>query len=297
MAGPTISLSPMLTTNAAGNFVVTSDGLVQGTAYDSPNSRFNLAQGAILSSVTQSIYGGMGISESIPASPGNSVLQGNVAIAAALTGLTGFSVFDQAYGAINSPGSPVPLLGAYQTCNFYRLGSGARIALKMAPQLVSLDGGLINQQVSWDYVGQQLVPYITSYASASVQSATYTSSTGILALTFASAPAGSAPAAGTYFGVSGLQGSGAGLSQLSGSFALVSSSSAGAVLNLQAPANLGTVTITSATGTLAAGGGALPCTILQVQPSGCMTVNYNPVTGLATWNNNGACAVVNLQTQ
>ena len=43
---------------------------------------------------------------------------------------------------------------------------------------------------------------------------------------------------------------------------------------------------------LAAGGGALPCRVLKVVTSGCQTVNFNTTTGFATWNYNGACAVI-----
>ena len=44
-------------------------------------------------------------------------------------------------------------------------------------------------------------------------------------------------------------------------------------------------------GTLSAGGGALPVRIIEVFPTNCMTVNIDPVTGYATWNRNGVCAL------
>jgi len=37
---------------------------------------------------------------------------------------------------------------------------------------------------------------------------------------------------------------------------------------------------------------AVPVKVLKVYPSGCMTVNYAAGTGFATWNYNGACALV-----
>lgn len=286
----TITINPMLTTNAGGNFNVQSNGLVQGTAWDAPNSRYNLAQGTIAASQTSAIYGGMAIQESIPASPGNSLLAGQIIVASGLANATGISVFDQAYAAINAPGAPVPLLSAGQTCNFYRFGSGQRIAVAMSPVLVDLYGDIITTQVSWDFVNQLLIPYQPSYNSASVASATYNSTTGILALTFGSAPAGTSPTVGANFSVSGLAGTGA-VASLNGDWALASSASSGTVLNLQAPTGLGSISITSSTGTLAAGGGAFPVKILEIDPSNSMTVAFN-ASGQAIWNLNGACALV-----
>ena len=48
----------------------------------------------------------------------------------------------------------------------------------------------------------------------------------------------------------------------------------------------------SGTIVLNVGTGALACKVLAVQSSGCMTVDYDPVTGFATWNRDGACAII-----
>ena len=50
-------------------------------------------------------------------------------------------------------------------------------------------------------------------------------------------------------------------------------------------------------GALTVGGSAdaaLPVKVLDVQATNCETVVYNPVTGFATWNYNGACAVIQI---
>jgi hypothetical protein len=46
--------------------------------------------------------------------------------------------------------------------NFYRLGSGARVALAIDPTLVTLEGGLITQQVSWDFANQKIIAFATT---------------------------------------------------------------------------------------------------------------------------------------
>jgi hypothetical protein len=66
------------------------------------------------------------------------------------------------------------------------------------------------------------------------------------------------------------------------------------VLNLQAPVGLGTITITGSTGTIAAGGGALPCKVIGVQATNCKMVSYSAATGFANWNNNGAAALIQI---
>ena len=37
---------------------------------------------------------------------------------------------------------------------------------------------------------------------------------------------------------------------------------------------------------------ALPVKVLKVVPPNCMTVNFTPGSGVATWNRNGAAAVI-----
>jgi hypothetical protein len=207
-----MAFNPIVQTNAAGSFGIQWDGLVQGTAQDSPDTRFQLAGGWLDPAETLPMWGGVGITENVPqnvtnpppvAAPGVNQ-QGMIQRATNLTGgatpktLTGFSVFDQAYGMVNSPQSPVPLAGGYMQTMFYRLGSNARVALAMDPTLAAALYGLpITEPVAWDFTNQMII-------------------------------------AGT----------------------------------------------------------GLPCKILRVYPNNCMTVVYNAVSGFATWNRNGAAALV-----
>lgn len=85
---------------------------------------------------------------------------------------------------------------------------------------VAIDGGM-----------QQITPTATA--------ATYNSTTGILSLTFASAPFGVVtPSAGANVLISGVTGTGGGVSSLNGTFPISSFGSSGAVVNVQAPTSL-----------------------------------------------------------
>ena len=289
-------------TNAAGTFNILSGGYVQGVAIDEPAVRFQLAGGVLANSETLPMWPGVLISETTGPNTGTNppdYTQGGLITRAttisstgAAGAATGISVANQAYGMAISPQSNVPLAGSGMQVNFFRFGSLARIPVAVSTALASLEGGAISQQVSWDFVNQQLIPYQAAYASASVQSATYTSATGVLAVTFASAPAGSSPTVGATFSISGMTTSAGSAASVNGDFALVSSGSAGAVLNFNVGSGLGTITINSATGTLAAGGGALPCKVLEVLIGNSMTVSYASSTGYATWNYTGNLALI-----
>jgi hypothetical protein len=186
-----IGITPQLTKTALGTFGVQWDGLVQGTAMPSPNAVFNLAGGWVASTETDPMYGGIAITEGIPTAPGSPPatpameLGGPLTRASGYPNLTGFTVFDQDYAAINSPQSEVQLADVYMQMNFYRLGSGQRIVVACDPALISLYGQPITQQVSWDFSGQRLVAFSTTALACKVlkmmpagcMTVTYTSGT------------------------------------------------------------------------------------------------------------------------
>jgi hypothetical protein len=43
-----------------------------------------------------------------------------------------------------------------------------------------------------------------------------------------------------------------------------------------------------------AGGGALPCKILDIRTGNSMTVQFDSATGFATWNYAGTCAIIQI---
>jgi hypothetical protein len=186
-----ISFSPYVSTNAAGSFYVESDGLIQGTVQPDPAVRYYLVGGWVGTTETVPMYGGIAIQESIPnEQPATPPLRQDVSLGNIITRSTananilGFTVFDQNYAAINSPQSPVPLADIGQRIHYHRLGSGARIALAITPALVSLEGGLTNQAIGWDFTNQIIIAgsgfpgKILSIKSVNCMTVTYTAATG-----------------------------------------------------------------------------------------------------------------------
>lgn len=160
MAANSVGFNPNVTTNAAGLFLVQAQGLYGGTFIENPETLFKLASGVLASSETLPMWGGVALEETIAV--GGFDVRGNQIVRAAdQAHLTGFSVFNQNGAAINSPQSPVPVTLSGGQVNFFRLGSGALLALPIDPALVSLDGGIITAQVSWDYAAQRIVAYDT----------------------------------------------------------------------------------------------------------------------------------------
>lgn len=290
----TIAFNPQISTNAAGSFGVTWDGLIQGNYFEDPVSRFSLASGYLDSEEDLPMWGGVGISENLSTPSTTTPLQelgGPIIRATALPGyaagsLTGFSVFNGAYGMVNSPQSPVPLTAAYGQVLFQRFGSGARIAVAADPSLIALDGSIITPQVSWDFVNQRLVPYL---GTLTISSGTYNNTTGLVTLTM------SAPvtfSAGDAIIVSSLTGTGA-YASLNGTFTALSAS--GSTVTYNPGASLGASTITGGSLTLGSGASsALPVKVLKVVASNCMNVVYDSVTGFATWDRSGAGAIIQI---
>jgi hypothetical protein len=176
-----IAINPYVQTSAAGMFNIESDGFIVGTAMPDPATRFALAGGWLATAETLPMFGGIAINESIPTERSTApvtptrpdislggVIARATTLAAGAGSVTGFSVFDQNYAAVNTPQSPVPVVGSGGLVNFYRLGSGARVALAIDPALVTLEGGLITQQVSWDFALQRIVAFATNALAVKV---------------------------------------------------------------------------------------------------------------------------------
>jgi hypothetical protein len=290
-----ISFDPYKTTNGLGSFSIQSDGYVQGVAMDDPVTRYRLAGGVLGAAETLPIGGGVGISETtspVSGGPATGLTGGTITRATNLTAyaagtLTGFSVFDQNYSAINTPTSPVPLIGSGGQVNFYRLGSLARIPVAMDPSLVNTEGKVITQNVSWDFVNQVLVPYL---GTLTISSGTYNNSTGVVTLTM-SAPITFSP--GDAVVVSSLTGTGA-YASLNGTFTALAGT-AGSTVVYNAGAGLGASTITGGSLTLGSGASViLPVKLLNVNVGNSMVVAYNSTTKLATWNRSGSCALIQI---
>lgn len=134
----TIAINPVITTNAAGTFTTSVDGLMQGMAMDDPAVRYQLDGGQLAADETLPMFGGIPIAEFLPPT-GNTAdrsLQNSIKRATATLAPTGISVFNQNHAMINSPQSPVPQADAGMLVNFYRFGSRARIAFALDPAFV-----------------------------------------------------------------------------------------------------------------------------------------------------------------
>lgn len=290
----TVTFNPNITTSAGGSFGLSSAGYIQGQALDNPSARFYLSGGVLDSAETLPMWGGVAIFEDVTgqASPPAALpnLGGKVGRATTVTAnqaktYCGFSVFDQNYAGLATPQSPVPLTPSGGMVNFYRQSSNARIVVQCDPALSSLAGGNNRKYVSWDWVNQILVPYESS--AYTISSGTYNNATGVIVLTL-SAPADFS--AGDALILSSLTGTGA-YASLNGTWTATIVS--GSTVTLAGPAGVGASTITGGSATLGSGTSSiLPVVVLDVQTTNCMTVSYDPVTGFATWNRNGSCAVI-----
>jgi len=149
-----VSISPMLTTNAAGLFNVNSQGYTQGDAQDDPAVKFYLAGGVYSSAATSPMWGGLPIQEFSPAAtgqPGTNTLGSTIALATGSAAPTGISVYNQAYAGITTPQSTAPLFTPGMSVNYYRFGSGARIPLIIDPNSLTIEGTLVSTTVYFDY--------------------------------------------------------------------------------------------------------------------------------------------------
>jgi hypothetical protein len=296
--------NPFVTSNFAGSFTVYTDGDVQGTYYDDPAARWALAGGILSQSETLPMWGGVGLYLQVPtpgvANPNNSlgpiVGRATTLTATSATGLTGFSVFSQAYGMIIDPGaSNVPLAASGMQVMFFPLGSRARVAVACDPALASLEGGSIGQQVSWDFNNQRLQPYDASTATVSVSSAAW--ATNVYTLTVVTANLIWTPVAGDYINVSGATNTGTGgAGVVNGNFQVLSTSVSGSntLINLSLPAGSGVVGTIAGTIVMNFGTGALNVQVLRVSTGNSMIVSWNPTVAQANWNPTGATAVIQI---
>lgn len=282
----------------AGLFAPASNGVRQGTAYPDPATRYALRTGILDVNETLPMWGGVGIYENIPtpaSSNPRTQLGQIVGRATSLTGskqLAGFSVFDQAYGMITSPQSPVPLIGSYGQVMSYQLGSNARIAVQCSASLVALWGTSIQSQVSWDFVAQELVPFSASYGPVTITGATWANTLGGQTDFVVGTDLTAILAAGDVVDVTGVISTGGTGVGYNGNFTVVSVPDSTHLIVAQPSASSpGTY---SSGGSIAAAGGALKCKVLEVMDTNCETVTYNATTGYATYNFNGACAIIQL---
>ena len=288
-----ISWNPLVTTNAAGSFSTQSEGFAQGVALDDPAVRFYLAGGPLATTEPLPMWGGVAISEFIPASTANASVGSTIARATAVTGgsnpISGFSVFNQAANWVTSPQSECPSAGAGMTISYYRLGSQARIALAISPSLISLDGGLTTQAVSWDF-GAQALTAVGGGASVSITSITSSYSNGVYTFVVVAGAATTVGAVGDRITFSGVTGTGA--AYVNGP-QTVTSYTSNTSFSFQVTAPSGNIATGALGGTIIAvqDTTALPVKILKLNIGNSKVVTYDAVNNLVHWTNNGSTAI------
>ena len=160
MSGVNVNYMP--TTQPFGTFTDSTQGFYQGDFVDDSSSYQWLAAGQIASSVSQPIWGGMALTESV-SSAGEGNLGNQITLATSASNVTGISTFLKNGAAVLTAGlSNVPLLSTSQTVNFFRFGSQARIKVAVLGSYVAtLEGAGINQTLYWDPALQQLTAEAT----------------------------------------------------------------------------------------------------------------------------------------
>lgn len=286
-----ISLQPMQTTNGLGRFYVQSEGLVQGTIFDDPVARFALATGSLASTEALPMWGGVAITENISANV-PPVLGSSIARATAVANITGFSTYNQANAFIITPQSEAPSASSGMTIPFFRLGSGARMAVACDPSLAAtLQSGAINQQVSWDFNNERLQAYDASTPTVSVTSLTASYASGVWTFAVVAAAATVVGAVGDAINLSGVTGTGASL--INGN-QIVTAFTDNQHFSFQIAAGSTVFTAGAQTGTIVLNQGvaALNVKVLEVNVGNSKIVAYDAVNNLVHWNNSGTCAVI-----
>jgi len=289
-----VSFNPMLTTNAAGSFSVQSEGYVQGTALDDPAIRYQLANGVLAQTESLPMWGGVAIYEDMPSPGFGNVTGPTVGRATATTNLTGFSVFNQGHAMVNWPQNKVPIVGQGGTVPFFRLGSNARIPVACDPSLVSLQGGLINQQVSWDFNNQVLQPYDAATATVSITSQTATFSNGVWTVAVVTAAASLVGAVGDSINISGATNSGTGGASLVNGNQIVTSFTDNQHFSYQVTAPAGAIGTIAGTQVLNQGTGALNVKVLEINQGNSKVVSWNQSLLTANWNLTGTVALIQI---
>ena len=285
-----IAFNPVIVTNAPGTFFVESDGYIQGTMMDDPAVRYALAGGILSPSETLPMWGGVAIYEDIPGGAGmtHSPLGSIVGRATSNSQIAGFSVFNQASNWVTSPQSEAPSAGNGMTVPFFRLGSGARIAVACDPSLAALEGGATTQNVSWDINNQRLQPYEASGGTISVTSITWSAGTGTVVM----AAASDVGAIGDEINISGATNSGTGgAPAVNGNF-VVNGFTDNEHFTIAMPAAAGVIGTIGGTIVQNVGIGALPVKVLNFQIGNSQTVLYDPTLNLVHWNQSGSCALI-----
>jgi hypothetical protein len=286
---------PNQTTAGQGLFNgASSIGMIQGQADPDPATRNWLRGGIVSNNETVPMWGGLGVYALVPpiSSTGpKQPLGQSLGRAATVATILGFSVFDQGYNMVNDPTNTVPTAGSGQSLNWYPLGSRARIAVAASASLVSLRDGAINAQVGWDLVNQELVPYSPGYSQTTITNAVWASTNGGQTTYTTASDLTADLSVGDFINVATVVNTGgSSTGAFNGNWMVVALSTDTIVVAAPSASTLGTYASGGYVAALASN--AIPVTVLDIQPTGCMTVQN--IAGAITYNYNGAAAKIQL---
>lgn len=294
-----VSFNPSTTTTFAGGFSTQSYGLVQGVMMDDPAVRYALAGGTLASSETLPMWGGVGIYAQLGAATATQDLGPTIGRATSVSNananqLIGFSVFNQATNWVNWPASPVPTAMQGMTIPYVPIGSGARVAVACDPAFAaSLASSTISSTLYWDFVAQCLVG--SASASYSVTSLTWSSTNGgqVAVVMAATTPVG---AVGDAFTLAGATNSGTGGTAGINTTHYVNTFTDSQHFTFLLPGTSAQWGTLAGTITLTYSEGQLPTTtrILRIQNGNSKTVVWDPINQVATWNNSGCAALIQI---
>jgi hypothetical protein len=290
----TISFNPALTSNAAGGFSVQSTGYIQGMMIDEPATRFQLAGGILATAETLPMWGGVAIVEALQgvgtyqnsAQAANNVLGNTISRALTTATITGFSVLNQQSAAIVTPQSNVPTEQPGQTVNFFRFGSGAKIAVQCDPALAAaLQTNSVSTQVSWDLGLQKLISYEVTTAANVFTAMSWASTAG--GTVTATTTSNHGLTVGQWFTVSGVV-----PAAYNGTFQVATTNgTTGMTFLLPAASTPGTVTTQ---GQINALGGALPVKVIGLNIGNSKIVVWDSVNQVANFANTGTTAIIEI---
>lgn len=147
------------TGNFPGTFFVDTNGFIQGAMEDDPVARFALRTGVAASSITVPLWGGVAIAETLAGGSSGVVDQADSILlpASSVNGVTGFTVYNQASAMVITNASNAPSSMPLMAVNFFRFGSGARVAVQTTSTVAAaLAGGTISPTLYWDPVNYQV---------------------------------------------------------------------------------------------------------------------------------------------
>lgn len=289
---------PNLTTAGQGLFNGPSSvGMIQGQADPDPATRFALRSGIVSNNETVPMWGGLGVYALIPPISSTGPVQPlgqSLGRASGLTGATalvGFSVFDQGYNMVNDPTNTVPTAGSGQSLNWYALGSRARIAVAASAALVSLRNEIINTEVGWDFVNQELVPYSPGYSQDTITGAVWSSTNGGQTVFTVSSDLTADLFPGDSINTANVVNTGGtSTAAFNGNWPVLAVTAT--TITVSQPAAVSPGTYASGGYVAAGASNLLPVTVLDIQPTGCMVVQ--DIAGVFTYNYNGAAAKIQL---